>query len=88
MQTTIPMTASEVKEVRQLLTQLDAVQTKAFLIFAETLLEESKAGTAPTQAGRKAAEKAAAYFRTMPGYELNAQTMIDTQEKWEQEHNS
>ena len=86
MRTRNTMTVAEVKEVRKLLTQLDKVQTPAMLIFAETLKAEQYAGATAVEAGRAAAEKAAAYFRTVPGYELNAQTMIDIQEKWALEY--
>ena len=87
MQTTVGMIRTKRNEVAEMVEQLDAVTSEALIIMAETMVADKATGATAEEYYRKAVEKAVDYLRSQPGYEREAQAMLDTLKKWEQEHN-
>ena len=65
-------------EIEELAEKLDQVTMTAFLIWAETASEEKAAGASTNEAARVATQKAAALLLSVPGYESQAQAILDS----------
>ena len=75
---TIATTGSQKRIIGELAEKLDQVTMTAFLIWAETATEEKAAGASTTEAARVATQKAAALLLSVPGYESQAQAILDS----------